>query len=630
MFVVRRSSHNPILSPIRQHSWESLATFNWCPVQEEGMIHFFYRAMSLPQPLENGAKVSISVIGHGKSKDGVNIASREVFLSPEEEWEKYGCEDPRVTKLGNRYFIFYTALSKFPFGPEGIKVALAITDDLKTVKERHLVTPFNAKAMALFPEKINGKYTVIFSVDTDKPPAKLAIAQFDNERDIWDAKKWRDIYEHLDEHTIDPRRDNDDHVEVGAPPIKTPYGWVLVYSHINNYFGGGEGPVFGVEVLLLDLKDPKKIIGRTSGPIMTPETAYEKYGPVKDVIFPTGAILRGGNLEIYYGTTDVVGCRAKVNFENLLDAITGKAEKEIKRFSSNPILRPIPEHDWESKYVFNPGAINVDGKIYILYRAMGESGVSTIGMAISNNGSDIIERLSDPVYIPRVGFESKGCEDPRIVQVGTKLHMLYTAYDGVNSPSIAATHISVKDFLTRKWDKWCAPALISRTGVMDKDACVFPRKLGKKGHMVFHRLGDNICVDYVPELDFHKFKLDSCDQLLITRKGMWDWRKVGIAAPPIECDIGYLLFYHGVGFDNIYRTGIALLDKKHPYNLLATTSAPILEPREEYEKIGQMPNVVFPCGAVLLDDTIYIYYGAADSVVGGVKISLSYIKRMFD
>ena len=73
MFVVRRSSHNPILSPIRQHSWESLATFNWCPVQEEGMIHFFYRAMSLPQPLENGAKISISVIGHCESKDGVNI-----------------------------------------------------------------------------------------------------------------------------------------------------------------------------------------------------------------------------------------------------------------------------------------------------------------------------------------------------------------------------------------------------------------------------------------------------------------------------------------------------------------------------------------------------------------------------
>jgi beta-1,2-mannobiose phosphorylase / 1,2-beta-oligomannan phosphorylase len=627
MFVVRRSHHNPILSPDKHHAWESSATFNWSPVQVGKVLHCFYRAEALPEPLPDGSQINMSVIGHAESKDGLHFTNRQAFITPEEDWEYFGCEDPRVTKLNGTYYIFYTALSNFPFNADGIKVAVAITHDLKKVKERHLVTPFNAKAMCLFPEKINGKMVAILSVNTDRSEPKIAIRTFDNEKDIWNHKKWHKWYLELDNHAIHLRRNEDDHVEVGAPPIKTPHGWLLIYSHINHYFKGQA--IFGIEAVLLDADDPRKIIGRTSGPIMTPESTYEKYGHVPNIVFPSGALVYNGNLDIYYGATDTLGCRASVNLNNVLDALTGNTGHVMERFNSNPILEPIAENKWENELVFNPAAIELDGNIHILYRAIGDEGISRIGMAVSHDGRTIDERLAKPIYEPREPFENKGCEDARIIRMDKDLHMFYTAYNGISNPSIATTSISVSNFLARKWHTWKKPVLISRKDTMDKDACVLPEKT-KMGYMVFHRLGNNICVDYVPRLDFSKYKLDSCDQLLITRTGMWDSKKVGIAAPPIQCERGWLLFYHGVAEDNIYRVGVALLDRNNPSDLIATTSAPVLVPEMKYEREGYIPNVVFPCGAVLRDDTIYLYYGGADAVVAGATFKLSTLVKMFN
>src|SRR3989344_9621193 len=162
MFVVRRHEDNPILNPISQSSFESYAAFNGNPVEVGKNILMLYRAQSLPERFENNS-FSLSTIGIAESTDGVHFKKRRQFIVPEEEWERYGCEDPRVTKLGGKYFIFYTALSVYPFAKEGIKVGVAISDDMKTITEKHLVTPFNAKAMTLFPEKIGGKYVVLLT-----------------------------------------------------------------------------------------------------------------------------------------------------------------------------------------------------------------------------------------------------------------------------------------------------------------------------------------------------------------------------------------------------------------------------------------------------------------------------------
>ena len=103
---------------------------------------------------------------------------------------------------------------------------------------------------------------------------------------------------------------------------------------------------------------------------------------------------------------------------------------------------------------------------------------------------------------------------------------------------------------------------------------------------------------------------------------MWDGVKVGVASPPIKTDRGWLLLYHGVAEGTKYRVGALLLDKDDPTSIIGRTTVPILEPTEPYEKDGRTPNVVFPCGAVVDDDTLFIYYGGADTVVCGAKLEL--------
>jgi predicted GH43/DUF377 family glycosyl hydrolase len=99
------------------------------------------------------------------------------------------------------------------------------------------------------------------------------------------------------------------------------------------------------------------------------------------------------------------------------------------------------------------------------------------------------------------------------------------------------------------------------------------------------------------------------------RKNHWDSLKIGAAGPPIELDNGWLLVYHGVDANRIYRLGVAVLDKNNPRKILGRSEEPILEPQEKYEQVGQVPNVVFSCGSVIFDDKLMISYGAADTVI---------------
>ena len=151
-------------------------------------------------------ELAVSNIGIAESKDGIDFHDRKCLIAPEESWDRFGCEDPRVTKLDNKYYIFYTALSTYPFKPEGIKVGLAISKDLETIQEKHLVTPFNAKAMALFPEKINGKMWAVLTVNTDQPPARICIASFKKEEEIWSADYWQKWQKNINKNYLDLQR----------------------------------------------------------------------------------------------------------------------------------------------------------------------------------------------------------------------------------------------------------------------------------------------------------------------------------------------------------------------------------------------------------------------------------------
>ena len=625
MFTLTRSEHNPILSPLREHPWEAAAAFNGCPIVNEKKTYMVYRAMSEPDLLRE-PHIRMSSIGRAISVNGIDYEDRQVLISPDREFDFYGCEDPRVTKLDGKYYIFYTALGGYPFSADNIKIAVAISDDLNEITEKHLVTPFNAKAMALFPEKVNGKIVALLTVNTDRKPSDICYVEFDKPEDMWSTDFWDEWWKNLESHKVSIRRVPSDHIELGAPPVLTDKGWLVVYSHIQRY--GQSDQVFGIETVLLDTDNPRQVIGRTKGPFMVPDEYYEHTGQVAHVIFPSGALIRDEHLEIYYGAADTHCALAKIPLHNLLDSMIEGRKSFVKRFAGNPIISPRPGMLWEARGTLNPGAIDLGKKTHLMYRAVSADNISTIGYASSIDGLSIDERSDKPVYFARADFESKGCEDPRLMKIGGRIFMMYTAYDG-DTPRVAVTSIAEADFLMKKWGSWTKPEIITPPSVANKDAAILPEP-AKGGYMVFHRVHESVCADFVASLDFSKYKITQCIEIITPRRGMWDGGKGGISAPPVKTKMGWLLLYHGVSWSTTYRIGAVLLDLKDPTIVKARTAVPLFEPEEEYERKGVVPNVVFPCGLTIRGGTAYMYYGAGDYVIGVATMKMAALLRMLE
>jgi len=260
--------------------------------------------------------------------------------------------------------------------------------------------------------------------------------------------------------------------------------------------------------------------------------------------------------------------------------------------------------------VFNAATVYHDNKVHILYRAMGEDSVSRIGCASSSDGYNIEERLSTPIFEPDNENERDGCEDPRLTPLNGKYIMTYTALRSILHCDfqIGMTSISMDDFIHKRWN-W-GERFYPFPGVSNKDAVVFPRKINDM-YVMYHRIEPDICVSYSEDLR----RWYDIKAVLEPRRDMWDCFKVGSAGPPIEVDEGWLFIYHGVDFEKVYRLGAALIDKNNPETLLYRSKEPILKPINDYELFGKVPNGVFSCGSIILDDKILIYYGAADTVI---------------
>lgn len=633
MITLKRNQENPILVPNLVNEWEHDGAFNGCVAYVDGVFHMVYRALSSPKQ-QNGVTLQISSIGYAKSTDGIHFGEHKQLISPAEDWEIYGCEDPRITYSDGKFYIFYTALSVYPFVAYGIKNAVAITTDFKTF-EKHPVTTFNSKAMALFPEKVNGKLAALLTINTDTPPAKISISEFTREEDIWSPFYWTEWAGKVNNNAIHLLRDMQDQVELGAPPIKTEHGWLVIYSYIRNYLT--EDKKFGIEAVLLDIDNPRIILGRTDQSLLMPSEKYELEGIVPNVVFPSGAVVRDGKLMVYYGAADTSCAMATCDLDELLRDLKPSEEKapvspvdsrKFVRFEGNPILKPAPELEWQSLGVFNPAAIYEGGKVHILYRAQGTDGTSVIGYASSTDGIHIDENLTEPIYVPREDFEKKahengnsGCEDPRITRIDDRIFMTYTAYDGVNPPRVAMTSIALTDFLSKNWN-WDKPRLISPPGIDDKDACIL-KSMNNEGYIAFHRLNEVIWLDFLEDLEFPDKKFLAGSVMAQSRKDKWDNIKLGISSPPIATEHGWILLYHAVSDPDFkYKVGAMLLDSTDPRVILGRTEEPLLEPIEPYELEGQVPNVVFPCGSVVIDGIIYLYYGGADSVTGVATMPL--------
>lgn len=302
----------------------------------------------------------------------------------------------------------------------------------------------------------------------------------------------------------------------------------------------------------------------------------------------------------------------------------------LKKSEKNPIIEPEKTHSWESQYTFNPAAVYKDGRVHLVYRAIGDSGVSVLGYASTRDGVHVDEKLDQPVYVTRLldkkeeyvvhyvsfsGGSWGGCEDPRITDLGERFYMTYTAFNGY--PRVALTSIDVTDFLAKKWN-WKEPVLISPPGEVHKNWVLFPEKINGK-YAILHSISPDILIDYFESLNFDgKTFIKSChgQEARDTKNGRWDSRVRGVGPPPIKTKDGWLVIYHAIDDKDPskYKLGAMILDYKNPQHVLYRSAKPILEPDERYENEGFKGGIVYSCGAVVVGGTLFVYYGGADTV----------------
>jgi predicted GH43/DUF377 family glycosyl hydrolase len=320
---------------------------------------------------------------------------------------------------------------------------------------------------------------------------------------------------------------------------------------------------------------------------------------------------------------------------------------KLTRHSANPILSPNPKNEWESLVTCNPGVWYEDGKFHMLYRAAGADTehVIRLGLAISDDGVNFERVSSEPVFSPVPGYPDGGCvEDPRIVKFDDDFYITYAfrpfppgqywnfAHDVVNrAPQGAHAPIFMKENMgnsglmrTKDFRTFERLGRITDSYLDDRDVILFPEKINGK-YVLMHRpkqyVGENYGVKH-PSI-WLKFSDDLLDwqgkesHLLITGiDGTWE-EKIGGATPPLRTKEGWLTLYHGVdkGGSGYYRVGALLLDLEDPLKIIGRTRDFILEPETDWETKGYYNGCVFPTGNIIVDDTLYVYYGAADKYV---------------
>ena len=303
---------------------------------------------------------------------------------------------------------------------------------------------------------------------------------------------------------------------------------------------------------------------------------------------------------------------------------TGKTV--LERYKKNPILRPNKDNWWESKAVFNPAILYDGNKVHMLYRAIGEyeQYISRIGYAYSNDGISF-ERNSEIAFGLTEGYEKYGIEDPRLVTIDNQIYFSYVVpSDYVAKGTVASTALAT----TNDFHNYKRTGIITSEGSDNKDVVLFPEKINQK-YVYLHRprswVGPKFGVDKPSIWIAEGNTLSDVEKHTLLMKPEQDWEvlKIGSGPPPIKTKHGWLLIYHGVDKDVVYRAGAALLDLNNPTNVIARTKQPILQPEEQYERIGDVNNVVFPTGACVIDDKLHVYYGGADKVCCLAIVELS-------
>ncbi len=451
------------------------------------------------------------------------------------------------------------------------------------------------------------------------------------------------------------------------------------------------------EVIKFDGKEKTEIKGITRTELTT---GVMKFKDKDELFYKTNLIFTNEHLRnlvlgtsrafAYAHSPERVGSQFLFIFKDILNPPIYVPSKKAVRYVNNPLFKARPnvylnlrrkKIAWE-KLVYNAGAIRIGGTIYVFYRALGEDGVSRIGLWWSKDGYTQEGRLDYPIFGPKESYEMPknpeqrrrfhkrtfgmireigGTEDPRLSLIDGNLYMTYTAYGDV--VQLALAKIPVEVFLKgvksfkgyEEWNNaWVRNGPIFKY-LEDKDAVlylveerkeeysngkraeddfvnVFPELLDKKVALI-HRIPPDMQILYTDELKKRSIKVGRT--FLMPTPKFWDSIKIGAGAPPLKTKYGWLHIYHGVGDwmgKKAYGLGVVLTPLDEPDKIIYRSAEPILQPEEIYEVEGWVPNVVFTCGVVPknkdsneildLDDEILIYYGGADEVMALAEIKV--------
>jgi len=299
--VLRKCEKNPILEPIEGHPWESERVFNCAAVYEKGKVHIVYRAQG-----EDG----ISRLGYASSSDGFHIDDRldtPIFSPTGALFESSGCEDPRITRIGDSYYMCYTAYGnrRWSKSAKSRLAQVAITSiSLRDFLDRRWnwgkrIYPFpevDSKNCVLFPQKFQGKYVLYHRI-----PPHIWIAYSDTLAD-WSASHHKIVMSPVEEW---------EKVKIGSgpPPIEVGEGWLLIYHGVDEKF------TYRLGLAFIDKEDPTKV-SKLRTPILEPTEEYEE-----KIVFSCGAVVLDGKLVVYYGAADRVICAAVAELSELLSQL---------------------------------------------------------------------------------------------------------------------------------------------------------------------------------------------------------------------------------------------------------------------------------------------------------------------
>jgi predicted GH43/DUF377 family glycosyl hydrolase len=296
--IVRRYAGNPVLTRA-DIPYEVETVHNAAVVKHRGVYIMLFRSH-----LRTGR----SILGLARSRDGFRFtADPQPFLTPAKdgpfaEYEEYGVEDPRITLIDGEYLIAYSAYSR-----NGVRIALAKTRDFVTLERFSLITQADYRNVVIFPEKFDGLYARLDRPHSEISPWSIWISYSPDLRYWGDSQLvMKPVQYHWDEMKIGP----------GAPPIRTPEGWLCIYHGV---FQTMAGAVYRLGVALHDLNDPARIIAVGDSWILQPEDPWEITGYVSNVVFTCGAVAeQDGTVKLYWGGADSVMCAGEADLSDLV------------------------------------------------------------------------------------------------------------------------------------------------------------------------------------------------------------------------------------------------------------------------------------------------------------------------